>query len=53
METHVTFRGRPPFAPFARAAVAFDGEVLLPATRAKSRAIQAFVPKIPATSAGA
>ena len=45
-------RGRPPFAPFARDATAFAAEVFRPAMRASSRAIQAFVPKIPATRAG-
>jgi hypothetical protein len=45
-------RGRPPFAPFARAAAAFAGEVAWPAMRASSRAIQAREPKMPDTSAG-
>ncbi len=45
-------RGRPPLAPFERAAAALAGEVAWPARRASSRVIQARVPKTPDTSAG-
>ena len=43
---HPAFRGLPPFAPFARAAAAFAGELTLPARRASSL-IQALVPNTP------
>ena len=46
------FRGRPPFAPFARAAAALAGEVARPARRARALTIQSCVPNTPATSAG-
>lgn len=45
-------RGRPPLAPFARAAADFAGDFTRPATRASSRVIHERVPKIPDTSAG-
>lgn len=51
-QVRATFLGRPPLAPFARAAAAFAGEVLLPAARASSRVIQRRAPNMPATSAG-
>src|SRR3546814_13891143 len=41
-------RGRPPLAPFARAAAAFAAEVACPARRA----IHAFVPRSPAIRPG-
>ena len=45
-------RGRPPVAPLARAAAALAGDLARPAMRARSPAIQARVPKMPATRAG-
>lgn len=51
-QTFAALRGRPPLAPLERAAAAFAGDLTRPATRANSRAIQARVPKTPATRAG-
>ncbi len=45
-------RGRPPLAPLEREAAAFLGDLVRPARRASSRAIQARLPKMPLTSAG-
>ena len=45
-QLHPALRGRPPFAPFARAAAALAGEVARPARRASSL-IQARVPNTP------
>lgn len=45
-------RGRPPFAPFARAAAALAGDVFRPACLAMALLIQSLVPKTPATRAG-
>lgn len=49
---YTRIRGRPPFAPFARAAAALAGDVELPAWRASALAIQLRVPNTPATRAG-
>ena len=45
-------RGRPPLAPLDRAAAAFLDDLVRPARRASSRAIQARLPKMPWTSPG-
>ena len=52
VQAFAALRGRPPLAPLERAAAAFAGDLARPATRANSRAIQARVPKTPATRAG-
>src|SRR5208337_5107800 len=51
-QPYAVLRGRPPLAPFVRAAAAFAGDVTGPAPRTDTRAIHARVPKTPDTSAG-